>query len=473
MRESVLQREPRLAELIDPVGFQEVCEAFASHNRVGLRVLDSKGKKVVDIRGAREMCDLIHRTPGGKARCTDAVEQVKSIDLAGGARRIGCFTGCHYALLPIEYDARVLGRIILGPYLPEEAAAVSDPPEALDQKALLEMRAELPLLDDERAADLARLFGKVVDSVLFSGYKSLLTSSMHVESLAASYSKLEAQNRELAEANEQLKELDRMKSNFLATVSHELKTPLTSIIGYSEMLHESLAGPVNEEQQSYLTTIMNKGEELLSLISSILDVAKVEAGNLQLALSEMKVDDVLREALEAVKPQAGKKTVQLDVRTDENLRPLIADREKIRQVLVNLLSNAVKFTPEGGRVAVVGDQYDEPAADPADEATAIFGGGSVPWLRLTVLDTGIGIPEGKLDQVFLSFYQVDSSTTRGYGGAGLGLSIARSFVEAHGGRILVKSAVGRGTQFTVLLPFTQPAGKASVTAAGEAAGEGD
>jgi len=460
VHESVLQREPRLAELIDPIGFQEVCEAFATHFHTGLRVLDVNGKKVVDLRGAREMCDLVHRTPGGKARCADAVEAVKGADLTHGPDCVSCFTGCHYAVLPIVYDARRLGRLILGPYLVAADTAVEDAPSSLDVEALRLARRQVPVLTDEAALALGRLFARVVDAVLFAGYKSLLTSSMHVESLAASYARLEEQNRELAEANEQLKELDRLKSNFLATVSHELKTPLTSIIGYSEMLHEALAGPVNEEQQNYLTTIMHKGEELLGLISSILDMAKVEAGSLQLSLSEFRIETALEEAVGSVRPQLAKKRIEFTSRVSEDLRPLTADREKVRQVLVNLLSNAVKFTPEGGRVGVLIDQYNElRAGAEIDAGTALFGAGERPWLRVTVVDTGIGIPEDKLDQVFLSFYQVDGSTTRGYGGAGLGLSIARSFVDAHGGRIFVKSALGRGTQFTVLLPFAPTGGE--------------
>jgi signal transduction histidine kinase len=280
---------------------------------------------------------------------------------------------------------------------------------------------------------------------------------MHIESVTSSYHELQDKARTLREQNDRLQELDKLKSNFLATVSHELRTPLTSVIGYSEMLLEGMAGAMNDEQRDYVRTIMDKGESLLSMISQILDLSRIESGNLRLVITDFNVREVLRAALTSVVPQCQKKGIHLETHIGEDLPFLKGDREKIGQVVVNLLGNASKFTPAGGRIKLSADRFTGPrrarSTDKADHgAGQLFDLADESFVRIVVEDTGIGIPQDKLDRIFERFFQVDNSSTREFGGTGLGLSIVKSFIDAHGGDIRVDSETGKGSRFTVLLP---------------------
>jgi two-component system sensor histidine kinase BarA len=270
--------------------------------------------------------------------------------------------------------------------------------------------------------------------MVFTGHKNLIGARLHIEAVQESYRELQDKNRQLEESYARLKELDRLKSNFIATMSHELRTPLTSVIGYSEMMLEGLGGPLTAEQKEYLGIIMDKGENLLQLITSILDISKIEAGRVRLVLSEVDVAQLLRDAVATVLPIARKKGIK--VTCEPGHPPKVhADREKLRQCLVNLASNAVKFTTAGGTIAVSSELL-------PDER-----------LALKVTDTGIGIAPEHLARVFDVFYQVDGSSTREYGGAGLGLAIVKSFADAHGGQVTVTSTPGQGSTFSLVLPL--------------------
>ncbi|HLM48629.1 MAG TPA: HAMP domain-containing sensor histidine kinase, partial [Myxococcaceae bacterium] len=282
-------------------------------------------------------------------------------------------------------------------------------------------------------------------ALLAAGQKSYLTGQVHLETVLETQRVLETQNAQLMRLNQRLKEADRLKSSFLGTVSHELRTPLSSIIGYSEMLAEGLVGGLNPEQTQFVRTIIEKGNTLLKLISSILDMSQIEAGKVRLAFEWVDVQELVQSALTSVMPQAQRKGLQLDVRMPGGVQErVVADREKLRQVVVNLLANAVKFTPGGGRVEVRLS-----AIGPQREL-------GVEGYRIEVEDTGVGIPEDQRERIFQSFYQVDDSPTREYGGAGLGLAIVKSYVEGHGGRVSLTSEVGRGSCFGVVLPLEPP-----------------
>jgi signal transduction histidine kinase len=200
------------------------------------------------------------------------------------------------------------------------------------------------------------------------------------------------------------------------------------------MMLEGLGGPLTAEQREYLGIIMEKGENLLQLITSILDITKIEAGRIRLVVSEVELGQLIRDAVSTVLPHARKKGLALNCEPTGHLPRLHCDREKIRQCLINLASNAVKFTPGGGAITVGAEEL------PGDR------------LALRVSDSGIGIAAEHLCHVWDVFFQVDGSTTREYGGAGLGLAIVKSFVEAHGGAVEVRSAPGEGSTFTMVLP---------------------
>ncbi|TMA18340.1 MAG: HAMP domain-containing histidine kinase, partial [Deltaproteobacteria bacterium] len=293
-------------------------------------------------------------------------------------------------------------------------------------------------------------FARIVDVLVFTSHRAMISSQLHIESVTESYREVQEKNKKLQDALERLQELSRLKSNFLATVSHELRTPLTSVIGYSEMLLAGLAGELNDEQKDYLKTILEKGESLLRLISSILDLSRIEARGVQLVRKPTVLDDVVQSAMESVLPQSLKKNLQLTSNVSPAVQKVVVDSDKVRQCVVNLLSNSVKFTPAGGHISV--------ETGPAQRAPAGSGpfGSSGGFFQISVTDNGIGIPEDVQPKVFETFFQVDSSASREYGGAGLGLSIVKSYVEAHGGEVSVQSEAGKGSTFTLILPIEPP-----------------
>jgi signal transduction histidine kinase len=239
--------------------------------------------------------------------------------------------------------------------------------------------------------------------------------------------------REIAEKSRQLEAASRHKSEFLANMSHELRTPLNAIIGFSEVLLERMFGEVNAKQVEYLEDILTSGQHLLSLINEILDLSKVEAGRMELELSTFDLPQTLENALTLVRERATRRGIVLDLKVDERLGSLVGDERKIRQVLLNLLSNAVKFTPEGGRVGLT--------AAPADGA-----------VQIAVTDSGIGIAPEDQAAIFEEFRQVGGDYARKQEGTGLGLTLAKKFVELHGGKIWVESELGKGSTFTFTLP---------------------
>lgn len=267
-----------------------------------------------------------------------------------------------------------------------------------------------------------------------------LSAVMHDASMRATFAELTEHNERLQRAVSRLEELDRLKSNFLATMSHELRTPLTSVIGYAEMMAEGLAGTVTGEQREYLGTILNKADQLLGMITAVLDVASLETAPLALERCELSLADIVASEVATYMPQAGKRgiAIQLESRGDTNV---VGDRKKIRQIVSSLISNAVKFTPDRGRVGV--------ALRPGPLSPHEGDGGAI---QLVVSDSGIGISREQVGKIFEPFFQVDSSSTRAFGGTGLGLTLAKAYVEAHGGRIWVDTTPGQGSTFVCTFP---------------------
>ena len=239
--------------------------------------------------------------------------------------------------------------------------------------------------------------------------------------------------QELGDKSQELEAASRHKSEFLANMSHELRTPLNAIIGFSEVLGERMFGELNDKQAEYIQDILSSGRHLLSLINDILDLSKVEAGRMELELSRFDLPAAIGGAVILVRERATTHGLALEVSVDDRLGAFVGDERKIRQVLLNLLSNAVKFTPEGGRVAV--------RAAPANGA-----------VEVSVTDTGIGIAPEDQEAIFQEFRQVGTDYARKREGTGLGLALARRFVDLHGGRIWVKSRLGEGSTFTFTLP---------------------
>jgi GAF domain-containing protein/response regulator RpfG family c-di-GMP phosphodiesterase len=232
---------------------------------------------------------------------------------------------------------------------------------------------------------------------------------------------------------ERLKEIDKLKTQFLANMSHELRTPLNSIIGFSRVILKGIDGPLTELQKTDLTSIHNSGQHLLSLINNILDLSKIEAGKMELNFEEIELAPIIKSVVSTALALVKDKPVSLLSDIPDNLPTVWADPTRMRQIILNLVSNACKFTDEG--------EITIQAQADGDKVT------------ISVSDTGIGIPDDKLETIFEEFTQVDASTTRKVGGTGLGLPISRHFVEMHRGRIQVQSQLGYGSVFSFCIPI--------------------
>jgi len=262
---------------------------------------------------------------------------------------------------------------------------------------------------------------------------------------------------QLAGKNLELERATRLKSEFLANMSHELRTPLNAIIGFSEALKDGLLGALSAQQQEFIGHIFSNGEHLLALINDILDLSKIEAGKMELDLAPEDIEPLLHASLSIVTEKALLHGIRLRLDAETG-GCILLDARKTKQILYNLLSNAVKFTPQGGEVCL---QARRVAAD-AVKAAAVTDGAQEPavgeYLALSVADTGIGIAADDLPRLFRPFTQLDSGLGRRYQGTGLGLALVRQLAELQGGFVAVTSAEGKGSTFSVWLPWRPVAG---------------
>ena len=254
---------------------------------------------------------------------------------------------------------------------------------------------------------------------------------------------VEERTAQLQAALVQAEAADQAKSAFLATMSHELRTPLNSIIGFTGILLQSLAGPLNPEQAKQLGMVRGSARHLLELINDVLDISKIEAGQLRVHSEPFDLAPLVARVIATLGPQASVKGLQLETGLPTGPMPMVGDRRRVEQVLINLVGNGIKFTERGG-VTLAVDAPNEPGSSDAAGTTGI--------VCIRVVDTGIGIRPEDRDKVFLPFQQVGTGLARTHEGTGLGLAICRRLVELMGGTINIDSEVGLGTTFTVTLP---------------------
>lgn len=445
-----------LDELVDRDALTEVTRSFEELFDVSLRLYGSSGKLLADTSRRPQLYEYLEAYPKGRTALQEVVANVRRAQPTSGPLLESCVTGAKYRIALVSYEGRPVGRIILGPFRAEETPEIPDKlferEPALDRGRVAELMQELPHLPPATLDKLERHLQGTLDLLLFSGLKAALASNMHLAAVRESFRELQEKSSKLQAAYERLKELDRLKNNFLATVSHELRTPLTSIIGYSEMLLEHIPGELNQEQREFVQTIHGKGEQLLGLIKSLLDLSKLESGTMSLHRSSLAVPALLQDVLGTLTPTARKKGVQLAAKVEGRLPTLFADGERLRQVLLNLTENALKFTPSGGSVTLVARPGTIDVPDANGAGSVLMVPAKQQAVELCVVDTGVGIEEKERSRIFDAFYQVDSSATREQGGTGLGLSIVKRLVEAHEGTIRVESNQPRGTVFVVTLP---------------------
>jgi signal transduction histidine kinase len=246
-------------------------------------------------------------------------------------------------------------------------------------------------------------------------------------------------NEQLSDLNDRLQEHDRLKSEFLANMSHELRTPLNAIIGFAEILSERLQGDIHPRYVGFLESILGSGQHLLSVINDVLDLSKIEAGKMDFYPEPFDVAANIESVCGVVRGTAAKQGIVFDVEAEENLPYLDADPARFKQILYNLLSNAVKFSPMGGTVTIRASMQHDAMGQKV--------------IAVSVTDRGIGIALEHREVIFEEFRQVEGTSTRGYGGTGLGLALVKRFVERQGGTVTVQSELGVGSTFTFTLPL--------------------
>ncbi|MDZ7599591.1 MAG: ATP-binding protein [Desulfobacterales bacterium] len=311
------------------------------------------------------------------------------------------------------------------------------------------------------SADLKLRFIPSYLVVLLYAFVFEYMGKIYFENLRDRNAKLEKVVAELTRAREDLiaakqsaEMASRTKSEFLANMSHELRTPLNHIIGFTELVLSGDFGRLSAEQEEFLKDVLGSGHHLLSLINDVLDLAKVEAGKMELALAPVRIRELLENSLVMVKEKALKHQLQLKADVDGLPEEVLVDERKLKQVVYNLLSNAVKFTPQGGQVRL--EARIQAGSELDGCPVTVAGNGHGQWLSVWVADTGIGLAPEDLARVFSPFEQVEGSASRKYQGTGLGLSLTRQMVALHGGAIWAESAgTGQGSTFRFAIPLAE------------------
>ncbi len=450
-----------LENIVDRDALSDLCKSFHALFKVGIRVYASEGALLVSVADDLEVCRFVNDFPAGRAACGATVSAAKNLAPAESEEVTHpCFTGLAYHVVSLEHEGRRVGRVVLGPFAPSALREAPDSFAQIDKRLdVVQAGAHLevaPRLEGEMLQRVTKHLKETLELIIFSSHKAWVAGKVHLYSVRENYRELQDKAARLEQTLTRLRELDRLRSSFLATMSHELRTPLTSIIGYSEMLAEGIAGPLNSEQADYARTIHAKGQQLLGLITGLLDLSKLDSGTMRLRQSAVQIGPILDEVITTLSPAARKKDIALQLDADRTPCELTADAERLRQVFVNLVDNAVKFTPNGGRVTLSARIVEsKSAADGDDDVGAILFSPLLRAVEVRVADTGIGIPTSERGKIFDAFYQVDSSSTREHGGSGLGLSIVQRIVEAHGGQVSIGSNSPSGSVFVVLLPSAQ------------------
>jgi two-component system, sensor histidine kinase len=278
------------------------------------------------------------------------------------------------------------------------------------------------------------LLKPLVPEILRSKVASFAELALKTQVIAQQAAELERKNVELEEERRRVELQSKAKSVFLAGMSHELRTPLNAIIGFSDLLTQGVAGPLNERQREFVGHVLASGRHLLNLVNDVLDLSKVEAGRMTLDRQWSELDPIVQAVRGVVSGLANKQGVELKIEVPRDLPHVFCDPVRVKQVLYNLLSNGIKFTPQGGRVSLAVSR-------------------SEGWIEIAVSDTGIGIADRDLPRLFKEFEQIKTETGSKPEGTGLGLALTRRLVALHGGTVSAQSRAGEGSTFTVRLPL--------------------
>jgi PAS domain S-box-containing protein len=423
-------------------------EHLATLRALGLRSYIAVPMLAASVRGGGDGAAPGPAAPGGAAGRPAVVGCLTFVSAEGGRR---------YGAADLETATELARRASLAferarlheavrrdrARLAEQAEELAAQNEQLQQQAAeLEVQAA-QLQEQATELEIAHEHLREQAAELEAGYEALQARTAEVAAQAAATDRARGEaERARADADaarRRAEEANRAKSEFLAAMSHELRTPLNAIGGYAELMELGVRGPVTDEQRGDLARIRRSQRHLLTLITDILNFARLEGGRVEYDVRPVPLADLIADAAPMVEPQLAAQQLAFEVRLPEGAGDTTAraDQEKVRQILLNLLSNAAKFTPAGGRVTVAVEAPPAPPGAP---------------VRVRVSDTGIGIPADKLDAIFDPFVQVQTGLTRRHEGTGLGLAISRDLARGMGGDLTVESAPGAGSTFTLTLP---------------------
>jgi len=447
--------EEELANILDSKVLQSLMDALYAITKMGIGIIDLKGNVLVGT-GWQDICTKFHRVnPETLKNCIESDLVLSSGLKAGEFRAYKCKNNMWDIVTPIFIGKKHVGNVFLGQFFYEDEipdyeffAAQADK-YGFDKEEYLKAMDAVPRWSQEKVQNLMQFYAKFAAQISQLGYSNLklaktigekeLTEKKlrkyqeHLKELVDERtSALEEKTEELEEANLRLKELDRLKSMFIASMSHELRTPLNSIIGFTGIILMGMTGEISEEQQKQLTIVKNSAQHLLSLVNDVIDVSKIEAGMVELDLNSFNLSKVIQDSYESFKVAADQKNLELVINTPEIL-VMENDERRVKQILMNFLSNALKFTDQG-KVEV--------------KATETNG-----MVKIIVKDTGIGIKEEDMGKLFKAFSQIDVEDRSKQEGTGLGLYLSKKIADLLGGEIRAESEFGRGSTFMFTVPM--------------------
>jgi protein-histidine pros-kinase len=375
-----------------------------------------------EVRGQRRQAEeALDESEARKAAMFDAaLDSIITIDPTGKIVEFNPASERFFGYHRETIIGRPLKELVVLPELPGGSSETAAVRRRMESTATRRDGSRFPV-----ELSLAAISAKAAP--MFIAYIRDLTEQKRQEEMRERSRELEEQNRRIEEAN-------RLKSEFLANMSHELRTPLNAVIGFAEILVDGKVGALNDDQREFLGDILTSGQHLLQLINDVLDLAKIEAGKMELELETFPLRKVIEEVCAIMRPTAQKRRITIAVEETSPMESVTLDQRKFKQVLYNLLSNAVKFSQDQNQVAI------------------IFGWDGPERFRLAVKDSGIGIKPEDMPRIFHEFEQLDSGAARRFPGTGLGLALTKRIIELHRGSISVESVPNRGSTFTIVLP---------------------
>jgi two-component system, NarL family, sensor histidine kinase BarA len=445
-----------LAQLLDAQGLEDILQSFYALFRIPIRVLGEDGDSVARSRKPTPLNDYLGELPVARQRLAELHQLLRTQEAdESGEFLHAAFTGASYHVAMIGHDGRCIGRFILGPFITpavrEAPASLGDADPRMDRERAAELLLALPRVRQDTVKAIARHLAVVLDVLIYSGHRALLSEYMHLSTVQENRRQLSARDQGLLAAEQRLAESGRVQAHFLVTALSALEAPLETILGHSEALTRSEHVPV--EQRDVVLGIRQRAAQLLGLSNRLLDFSKVDSGSLALECAAVDICPLIERVASRLRALAPERAHDISVRCAAGLPPLWADAGSLEQVLMLVGENALRFALEG-EISIVAARVVDSAGDDADGMVLL--GGPPERLELRVSDRGIGIPDAEKARVFEPFYQPPRADGAGApsSGVGLGLAIAKRLVKAQGGSIVVEDNSPRGTLVVVSLPLS-------------------